>query len=86
MALDTLQPAGIGRAKAAKFCGLSPNSFDVAVKSGRLPQPIKFGRKEGRFIWTVTGLRAALDALAGTTAGQSTGGSWKDVGKGAIRR
>ncbi len=86
MALDTLQPAGIGRAKAAAFCGLSPNSFDVAVKAGRLPQPIRFGRKEGRFIWTVTGLRAALDALAGTTAGQPTGGSWKDVGKGALRR
>ncbi len=84
MALDTLQPAGIGRAKAAAFCGLSPNSFDAAVKAGRLPQPIKFGRKEGRFIWTVTGLRAALDALTETTVGQPTGGTWADVGKNAV--
>ncbi len=84
--MDTLQPAGIGRAQAAKFCGLSRNSFDAAVKSGRLPQPIKFGRKDGRFIWTVAGLSAALDALAEPTAGQPTGGSWKDVGKSALRR
>ncbi len=86
MVTDTLQPAGIGRAKAAKFCGLSPNSFDAAVKSGRLPKPIKFGRKEGRFIWTVTGLRAALDALAGTTAGQPAGEDWGDVAEDALRR
>ncbi len=85
MVMDTLQPAGIGRAKAAKFCGLSPNSFDAAVKSGRLPQPIKFGRKDGRFIWTVTGLRAALDALAEPTAGQADTGGW-DAIKDALRR
>ncbi len=81
-----LPPEGIGRAQAAEFCGLSPNSFDVAVKEGRLPQPIRFGRKGGRYIWTVAGLSAALDALAETTARQPAEGGWEDVGKSALRR
>ncbi len=30
----SLPPEGLGRAQAAAFCGLSPNSFDAAVKDG----------------------------------------------------
>lgn len=82
----SLPPAGIGRAQAAKFCGLSPNSFDAAVKDGRLPQPIRFGRKEGRFIWTVDALRAALEKLAEINARDNVHrGDWADVGKNAVR-
>ena len=82
----SLPPEGIGRAQAAEFCGLSPNSFDAAVKDGRLPQPIRFGKKDGRLIWTVVGLRVALEKLAETTARQPAEGGWKDVGKSALRR
>ncbi len=82
----SLPPEGMGRALAAVFCGLSPNSFDAAVKDGRLPQPIKFGRKNGRFIWTVTGLRAALEKLADLTAKESASdGRWADVARHAMR-
>ena len=82
----SLPPEGIGRAQAAEFCGLSLNSFDVAVKDGRLPQPIRFGKKDGRFIWTVVGLRVALEKLADLTARNSRQGRWANVGKNAIRR
>ena len=82
---SSLPPAGIGRAQAAKFCGLSLNSFDHAVKDGRLPQPIRFGKKDGRFIWTAAGLSAALEKLAGVTASEPETGGWGDVGKDALR-
>ena len=83
----SLPPAGIGRAQAAEFCGLSLNSFDRAVKAGRLPQPIRFGRKDGRFIWTVETLRAALEKLAEINAKDNVHrGGWADVGKDALRR
>ena len=83
----SLPPAGLGRVQAAEFCGLSPNSFDIAVGDGRLPGPIRFGRKNGRFIWTVDGLRAALESLADTNAKEKVHtGSWGDVGKNAVRR
>ena len=82
----SLPPEGLGRAQAAAFCGLSLNSFDLAVKDGRLPAPIKFGRKDGRFIWAVTGLRAALEKLAEINAKQSgKGESWGDDGRDAMR-
>ncbi len=81
----SLPPAGLGRAQAAKFCGLSRHSFDLAVDDGRLPRPIKFGRKDGRLIWTVTGLRAALEKLADTNAKVSVQRGWADVGKNALR-
>ena len=83
----SLPPAGLGRAQAAEFCGLSLNSFDQAVKDGRLPGAIKFGRKNGRFIWTVDGLRAALEKLAEINARDNVHrGGWADVGKNAVRR
>ena len=81
----SLPPEGIGRAEAAAFCGLSLNSFDVAVKDGRLPQPIRFGKKNGRFIWTVTGLRYALCKEGDLTEKQPAEGDWGDVGKNALR-
>lgn len=80
----SLPPEGLGRAQAAAFCGLSVKSFDAAVKDARLPQAIRFGRKDGRFIWTVTGLSAALEKLADLTARNSRQGGWADVGKNAM--
>jgi len=84
-----LPPAGLGREDAAAFCGIKRDSFDVAVREGRLPQPIRFGRKNGRFIWTVKALEVALEKLqdmSATNRRQAQSGGWKDVGKDAIRR
>ena len=81
----SLPPEGIGRAEAAAFCGLSLNSFDVAVKDGRLPQPIRFGKKNGRYIWTVTGLRLALCKEGDLTEKLPAERNWGDVGKNALR-
>ena len=82
----SLPPEGLGRAQAAKFCGLSPNSFDAAVRDGRFPQPIRFGKKDGKFIWTVSGLRVALEKLVEVNTKDNVHrGEWADVGKNAIR-
>ena len=80
-----LPPEGIGRTEAAAFCGLSLNSFNVAVKDGRLPQPIRFGKKNGRYIWTVTGLRSALCKEGDLTEKLPAERNWGDVGKDALR-
>ena len=49
------------RIQSAAACGVSPTTFDKMVSEGLLPPPIKF---KDRNIWSVDGLRNAVNALA----------------------
>ena len=74
-------PRGLPLEEAAHYVGLSPNTFTEEVKSGRLPKPLRFGRRR---IWDKKALDQALDHLSKLTNGNKEGG-WKDVGENALR-
>lgn len=56
-------PAGLSRAEAAAYVGVSPVAFDVLVASGLMPLPLPLGIR--RRVWNVRALDFALDKLAG---------------------
>ena len=49
----------LGRREAAKACGLGLRSWDRLAASGRVPQPVRLGR---RTLWRADELRAWVDA------------------------
>lgn len=56
-----LPPRLVTRIAAAAYVGLSPNTFDQLVGSGRMPKPRQIS--EVRIAWDVRELDAAVDAL-----------------------
>ena len=58
-----IQPLGLEREAAAAYCGMTPDSFDAAVRRGILPQPLPTGGR--RRIWHRDAPKSALDELAG---------------------
>ncbi|WP_210485363.1 hypothetical protein [Microvirga antarctica] len=57
---DTLAPRLVNRDAAAAFVGIGVTKFDEMVNDGRMPRP---KRIDGRKIWCVRSLNAAVDAL-----------------------
>lgn len=50
------------RKEAAAYVGVSVGHFDMLVRSGEMPQPIKFG---GRKVWDKHSLDRAIDKKSG---------------------
>lgn len=51
---------GMNRETAAAYVDLSPVTFDGLVKQGKMPEPVRIGRRK---IWCRDELEAALKAL-----------------------
>lgn len=56
----SLAPRGLSREVAAEYFGLSPSTFDLAVKDGTAPSPKRY---RGRVIWDRLELDRAFEAL-----------------------
>lgn len=63
-------PMMLRRELAAQYCGMSPSTFDVEVKEGRIPKPVP--TTPGLFAWHRSDLEAwgedRRSALAGVGA------------------
>jgi hypothetical protein len=70
----SLAPRGLSRIAAARYCGVSPNTFAKAVADGILPRPFKL---YGRVLWCRRALDGALDALSDATA-DTADDTWGD--------
>ena len=57
-----VMPRLISREAAAKYCGLSPNSFEARVLDGTFPLPLHMGRRR---LWDLKALNMKLDYLSG---------------------
>jgi predicted DNA-binding transcriptional regulator AlpA len=55
-----LQPRGLNREEAAGYIGLDPQSFDVLVNRGDMPQATRVGNRE---VWDRLKLDAAFSLL-----------------------
>lgn len=55
-------PRGLGEDDAAAYVGVSAPLFRQAVRDGRMPTPIPFGR---RLVWDLKALDDAFDRLGG---------------------
>jgi predicted DNA-binding transcriptional regulator AlpA len=55
-----VQPRGLSRVAAAFYLGISPSTFDLLVKDGRMPPP---KRINSRTIWDIRQLDQAFEAL-----------------------
>jgi predicted DNA-binding transcriptional regulator AlpA len=56
----SLAPRGLSRAQAAEYIGIGVTKFDVLVRDGRMPKPV---RMDGRKVWDIKKLDAAFSAL-----------------------
>lgn len=57
---DTLPPRLVSREAAAAYVGVGATKFDEMVGDGRMPRA---KRIDGRKVWCVRALNAAVDAL-----------------------
>lgn len=57
----SLPPRGLREGQAAAYVGVSPETFRAEVKAGRMPQPVRMGR---RIVWDRVALDRAFDALS----------------------
>jgi len=74
-----LAPRGLSRAVAARYVGVSPNTFDKMVRAGLMPGPKRVG---ARALWDRYQLDDAFEALPSDgPAGQdeSDGNEWDAV-------
>lgn len=62
-------PAGLSRAEAAKYVGVSPTTFDLMVADGQMPSSLPLSCR--RKIWNIRALDGSLDKLAGIDGGQT---------------
>lgn len=53
-------PRGLSREEAARYVGVSPSTFDKLVEEGRMPRPLRVGK---RVIWDRLKLEAAFTEL-----------------------
>lgn len=60
---QSLAPRGLSREQSAAYVGVSPSFFDMLVKDGRMPGPM---RMNTRVVWDRLKLDAAFEALADT--------------------
>jgi excisionase family DNA binding protein len=67
-----ISPRGLSRTEAAAYVGLGTTSFDYLIRAGRLPAPIRVGR---RVLWDRGALDAALAAMAGGTSPPAANGA-----------
>jgi hypothetical protein len=58
-----MTPAALNRDQAAEFVGLSPNSFDKLVASGRMPKGRTYAPDVERIVWLCEELLTALKKL-----------------------
>ncbi|WP_244478861.1 helix-turn-helix transcriptional regulator [Methylobacterium sp. Leaf106] len=58
-------PIGVSRTEAAWLVGVSPNTYDVMVKDGRMPKPKRIG---SRTIWDRYEVERAFRELPGDDA------------------
>jgi predicted DNA-binding transcriptional regulator AlpA len=57
---------GLRREEAAIYLGISASMFDLEVRAGRLPKPIRFGSLP---VWDMHQLDSAFDGPGGATNG-----------------
>jgi predicted DNA-binding transcriptional regulator AlpA len=69
----SLPPRGLSREQAAAYVGVSPSLFDMLVKDGRMPGPMRIN---SRVIWDRLKLDAAFEALGDTDA-NDTKNEWR---------
>ena len=55
-----LVPRGLSRVESARYVGVSPSTFDQLTGDGRMPKPVRIGR---RLVWCRRQLDRALDEL-----------------------
>ncbi len=55
-----VEPRGLSRSEAADYVGVSPSTFDLMVKDGRMPSP---KRINSRTVWDRRRLDEAFEAL-----------------------
>lgn len=60
-------PRGLSRVEAARYVGVSPNTFDKLVADGRMPQPKEIG---ARRVYDRAKLDSAFDALGDGAEGE----------------
>lgn len=59
-------PRMMTRGRAAHYCDLSEAEFEREVAAGRLPLPVKLGKKEH---WSRVALEEAIERMTGEAAG-----------------
>lgn len=73
----TLAPRLIGRDAAAEYISVSPTTFDLMMKDGRMPRPkLLRGRRRA---WDVRALDAAIDRLPVDGDDVQADETWGDV-------
>jgi predicted DNA-binding transcriptional regulator AlpA len=58
---QALPPRGLSREQAAAYIGISPSLFDMLIRDGRMPGPIRIN---SRVVWDKLKVDAAFEALA----------------------
>jgi hypothetical protein len=58
-----MTPAALNREQAAEYVGVSPNSFDKLVATGRMPKARSYAPEVDRIVWLCEELTAALKKL-----------------------
>lgn len=69
-------PRMLDERSAAAYLGIGRTTFRRCVKHGRVPAPLRTGR---RVLWDRILLDRHIDALSGIGGGDSGGNSWDDV-------
>lgn len=59
-------PRGLSREEAARYIGVSATTFDLLIAEGRMPKPLRVGK---RTIWDRVKLELAFSALDDTDEG-----------------
>src|SRR5882757_8996255 len=72
---QSLAPRGLSREQAAAYVGISPSLFDVLVKDGRMPKPMRIN---ARTVWDRVRLDEAFAALS-DEAGDGGNDPWSTV-------
>lgn len=62
LTLSEYPPRGLSRDEAARYVGIGPTLFDELVQTGKMPRPVRIGR---RTIWDRFKLDAAFADLDG---------------------
>jgi hypothetical protein len=58
-------PRYLSRTQSAAYVGVCPNTFDLEVKAGMWPMPMRRGGKQGRVTWDIKLLDRAADLHSG---------------------